>query len=459
MRVLIVVHGLPPGAQGGTELYADAHARELAQRHDDDVLVLARESNPALAEYAKRDERREYTARFVNHTFRDIRDFGGTYVNESIDAIAAQAIDEFRPNVAHVHHLTCLSTNIVRLLADRGVPCVLTLNDYWLICHRGQLFDTSLRPCAGLDAGCRQCLGLPATGPAPYAAASLVRSVHRLLPAAPARTLRRGMDWLTRRTSGPDDEGEVLKRVAHMRHTCTLVDRFIAPSRYMRDRFVAFGVPDDRIVISEYGIDTGPYEASARRATGDASSRSNGQLRLGYVGSMMVSKAPHLVVEAHALLPSGRSTVDLFGGALAYHGDSSYARVMEPLLALPGVRAHGPWPHDRLAEALAQLDVLVVPSVWAENSPFVIREALAAGVPVVASRIGGIPESVTDGVNGLLFTPGSVDDLHRALRRLLDEPGLLERLRKDRPRVRTITEAIAELRGIYLELQATAARA
>ena len=55
--------------------------------------------------------------------------------------------------------------------------------------------------------------------------------------------------------------------------------------------------------------------------------------------------------------------------------------------------------------------MLVVPSIWPENSPLVIHEAFLAGVPVVASRIGGIPELVQDGVNGLLFEPGDADDL------------------------------------------------
>ena len=194
-----------------------------------------------------------------------------------------------------------------------------------------------------------------------------------------------------------------------------LVTHFIAPSRCMRDRFVAFGVPADRILVSEYGV------RSAGRRQPERSNRP-GPLRLGFLGSLMVSKAPHLLLEAHALLPPGRVTVDVFGGAVAYHGDTSY-RTCHGTTAGPAWRAaaHGPWPHERLAEALANLDVLVVPSIWQENSPFVIREAFAAGVPVVASRIGGIPETVQDGENGLLFEPGergrSASRAHAAARR------------------------------------------
>jgi glycosyltransferase involved in cell wall biosynthesis len=168
----------------------------------------------------------------------------------------------------------------------------------------------------------------------------------------------------------------------------------------------------------------------------------------------MVSKAPHLLLQAHARLPADRIVVEVFGAMTAYHGDTSYGRVMAPLLRHPGVTAHGAWPHERLAEALGRLDVLVVPSVWQENSPFVIREAFAAGVPVVASRVGGIPETIVDGKNGLLFEPGSADDLHRVLSRLIEEPGLLQRLRSGIPRVRTISQDVDALREHYRELQA-----
>ena len=113
------------------------------------------------------------------------------------------------------------------------------------------------------------------------------------------------------------------------------------------------------------------------------------------------------------------------------------------------MRAHGAIPHDQIAQALASIDVLVVPSIWPENAPLVIQEAFLAGVPVVASRIGGIPEMVTDGRNGLLFQAGDAEDLARTLARLLHEPGLLESLRAGIPPVRSIEEDVRFARSLY----------
>ena len=149
MRILEVVHGFPPAAQGGTELYAHAHARALREGGDE-VLVLTREQDPDRAEYDVRTEQRDgLRIVWVNDTFLSTRTFEETYRNDAIGAIARGAIDDFKPEVAHIHHLTGLSTTIVRALAERRIPSVLTLHDYWLLCHRGQFLDVNYRVCGG----------------------------------------------------------------------------------------------------------------------------------------------------------------------------------------------------------------------------------------------------------------------------------------------------------------------
>ena len=113
---------------------------------------------------------------------------------------------------------------------------------------------------------------------------------------------------------------------------------------------------------------------------------------------------------------------------------------------------------NRVENAFAGIDVLVVPSIWLENAPFVIREAFTAGVPVVASDLGGMAEMVDHEVNGLLFTPGDADALGRALARLASEPVLVDRLRRGIPPVMTIEDDAAQLRSLYREQIASPSR-
>jgi hypothetical protein len=108
----------------------------------DRVFILTREADRSRGEFALRREHCDGLEKaWINNTFASVRSFADTYTDDRIDRIAADLIDEFKPDVAHVHHLTCLSTTVVRELAVRNVPILHTLHDYWLLCHRGQLLD------------------------------------------------------------------------------------------------------------------------------------------------------------------------------------------------------------------------------------------------------------------------------------------------------------------------------
>jgi GT2 family glycosyltransferase/glycosyltransferase involved in cell wall biosynthesis len=435
MRVLLVVHGFPPAAAGGTEIYVHDLARALAAGGDE-VFVLAREAAPERPEYDVRAETRgNVRLTLVNRTFRDAWRFEDTYRSPAVGAIAGRLAGEVRADVAHVHHLTGLGTDVVFEIARRGIPVVVTLNDYWLICHRGQLLDRDGRRCEA-PAGCGRCLG--AAGRAPRRADRAWRALARWLPpgaaAGPGRRPRVPADL-----ADPEVAARALDtRVRHMRELAGVVTHFLAPSRTLRERFLGFGIAGSRITLQEQGIDQSGFRGLVRTPAD--------RLRLGFLGSLMTSKAPHLLLEAYAGLPRGAASVRLYGAYAPYHGDDAYRARLAPLLALPGVHHAGPIPHAEAPGALASLDALVVPSVWIENAPFVIREAFAAGVPVVASRLGGMAELVTHERSGLLFEPGDAADLGRALRRLLDEPDLLPRLRAGLPRVRAIEADAAQIR-------------
>jgi GT2 family glycosyltransferase/glycosyltransferase involved in cell wall biosynthesis len=442
VRIVLIVHGFPPSASGGTELYVDACAREL-RRAGDDVLVVTREQDPGHDEYAVRAEDRDGIRIVrINNTFRNTRSFEETYRDDAIEAALLRAIDEFRPDAAHVHHLTGLSTTIVARLRDRGIPIIATLHDYWLMCHRGQLVDVELRACAGPDV-CRRCVGVAGgTGPVTHAGAQALRAVEKHLPLAAAQSIRSAAERMASivSTAGEADE-QHNRRLDHMRAICRHVTRFVAPSQSIRERFVRFGVHADRIELSRYGVDPAPFRGVQR-------TRSD-RLRIGFIGSLMVSKGPHVLLEAVRELPPGSFSVDVYGGYAPYHGDDRYRWTLEPLLQQDGISVRGPVPHERVPLALASLDVLVVPSIWPENSPFVIHEAFLAGVPVVASRIGGIPELVDGGRGGLLFDPGDPTSLARVLARILNEPRLLASLRDSIPAVRTIEDDVAAARQLY----------
>jgi glycosyltransferase involved in cell wall biosynthesis len=105
-----------------------------------------------------------------------------------------------------------------------------------------------------------------------------------------------------------------------------------------------------------------------------------------------------------------------------------------------------------VAEIYDDIDVLVVPSLWPENSPLVIHEAFQAGVAVVGASSGGIPGLVVDGTSGLLFEPGSAADLARALKTLIDDPARIADLAAGAPAVKSVATDAAEWDRTYRDL-------
>ena len=441
MRVLLAVHGFPPAANGGTEIYVHDFARALASLPDVDVAVLTRTADPNRAEYSvRRDRTSEGVVVFgVNNTFQSCTSFEESYTNPAFARVAAELIDGFDPDVIHIQHLTCLSTGILAHGAA-GRPVVMTLNDYWLMCHRGQLLRRGGERCAGpFDDGCTGCIsGGLLVSATTYRVGRLARALP--LPGA-AAAVEIGTKIREAWMPAEDSQRASWMRLRHLRDATKNVNAFLAPSATMETWALRFGIPRDRLFRCDQGIDLAPFARSRR--TFDS------RLRLVFAGSLIPSKAPDVLLEAVATLPPDRLTVDLLGSAGPYHGDSTYAERLAPMLGAPVVRKLGPVPHERMAQALADADVLVVPSVWIENAPFVIREAFAAGLPVIASDLGGMAEMVTPGRTGLLFAPGNARALAAQIRRLLDEPGLLDHLRHGIERPMSIEQDAADMRHRY----------
>ncbi|MGI9146215.1 MAG: glycosyltransferase family 4 protein [Chloroflexota bacterium] len=156
--------------------------------------------------------------------------------------------------------------------------------------------------------------------------------------------------------------------------------------------------------------------------------RPTGSPHLVFTGVLAPIKRPaDLLMAHHALRASFPNLRTTFCGPVEDH---AYARDLQAVIAeqhIGGVELVGTLRRDQVANLLAGATALVLPSAQ-ENTPMVIAEAMAAGVPVVASRVGGIGEMIQHGQTGLLFSPGDVPGLTSALHLLLSDPGLQDRL-------------------------------
>jgi glycosyltransferase involved in cell wall biosynthesis len=127
-----------------------------------------------------------------------------------------------------------------------------------------------------------------------------------------------------------------------------------------------------------------------------------------------------------------------------------YSRSLRRAAAGDGrIRFRGTFPREEIGRVLAETDVLVMPSLWYENSPLMLLFALRSGTPVVAGDVGGLSEFIRDGENGCLFATGSVEGLRNALKRFVEDGSLLERMASAETNVKSIEEHSAEIESIY----------
>ncbi len=169
--------------------------------------------------------------------------------------------------------------------------------------------------------------------------------------------------------------------------------------------------------------------------------RAEGEIRLLFAGRIVEVKGVHVAVKAvrHLLdhLPTGKFKLDIIG-----NGNEEYVKELERLIRSldlgDRVRFGGPSSHHDLMNMYKNYDVFLFPSVWEEPLGMTIIEAMAKGVPVVASRVGGVPEIIDDGRNGLLVAPGDPEEIANAVKRLLDDPNLYISIRAGG--IRTVLE-------------------
>ena len=169
-------------------------------------------------------------------------------------------------------------------------------------------------------------------------------------------------------------------------------------------------------------------------------------MRVAYLGTIAPHKGVHILVEALQQVRSPDIELCIYGdlGIFQQYGE----RITRTCAGLP-VHLEGLVPRERVPQALASADILVVPSLWYENSPLVIQEAFASGMPVVAADGGAMTEKIRPNVDGLLFRQGDARDLASKLDLLARHPTFLKRLKDNIRPPQSIQDSAQQLEEVY----------
>jgi glycosyltransferase involved in cell wall biosynthesis len=448
-----------PKHSAGTEVYTQRLCEALRDRHE--VQLFHSEKIQSLQNYSL--QRRRTLGDAVEVVVNNLlyRNFEETYANAAIEERFDRVLDQFQPDVVHVQHLLYLSLGLVRKARERGIPSVMTLHDFWLFCPRmGQLLEDGVSLCTGPeDHKCSRCLQGFSYRQSPWqaraiSAMTLLRRVSRV-NLAPLVEWSRGRSLSHARSVAPapppsgvpvgkdPTAAQLEQRRRRVTEFLSEVDHFVTPSMTVLQRSCQFGLPQEKIECLPNGIPQAPPLPKVSRPLGEG-------LVVGFLGTLVPHKGAAVLVEAfgRAQLPCSRLL--LVGGA---QGQSVYRRQLMEMARGLEVEFVGRIRNERVYDWLGRFDLLVIPSLWLENAPVVVQEARQAGVPLIASRLGGLEEAVRDGVDGLLFEVGDAEDLAAKLRQVAADPACLDRFAKAAPAPMPMEKHVQRLELIYASLQ------
>jgi len=383
MKILFLVHEFYPEFHGGTEKIIFNNAL-MAQKNGFKVKVIT---------YSF------YNDSFYDHenmgifskefTYQGIPVFAYKYKNQPDDIniglgnqilyeFAQTIIDAEAPDIIHVGHPMRVH-EFVRAAKDKNIPYIITLTDFFLLCPKVILAPDNNSLCSG-----------PKNGTA-------------------CKVLCKEFD-----------EVFIQKRL-HESHRILSNSKFIiSPSNFVALKFKQeFDNVDVRII--NHGI-----RFKNIQQNNNVYAKGN-KLTFGYAGNLAYHKGVHILLKAFGEIDNENLKLAIYGS-----GPEDYVNKLKEISINDNrITFFGAYSTEQLKDIFNNIDVLITPSVCYENYPLVLHEALASGVPVIASNLGGMAEKITDGFNGFTFKPADSEDLNKYMRKIIDNIELLNDLKKN----------------------------
>lgn len=443
MKVLLTVHQFFPEFMAGTEVLTLSVAKELLRRGHEVRVYTGYPSDKSLSDNERFDEY-EFDGIHVYRFHHAYTPMAGQtsmieidYDNHLSAIHFEEILKRFEPDVVHFFHLNRLGSRLIEKASQFGVPAFMTLTDFWMICPTGQLLLPDEKLCLGPGYHAGNCVkhltqsqkGLSGTV-AKWTPVILVNLLTKLaaldlLPSHPALAEVKAINARPKKN---------ISRLNGLK-------KILAPNQLICDVLVSNGVDPGLIVRSAYGIDattsnSGPVPRAYRKP-----------LQIGYIGTLARHKGCHILIEAFKALPGKNAVLRIYGNPADF---PEYSNELNQLAeGFDNIEFCGTFPNYKISQVFTDLDLLVVPSIWHENTPLVIYSSQAENCPLVASNVRGISEVVIDEENGLLFEPGNATALTRQLLRLIEEPDLITRLGSNAKQPKSTSAYTEELLNIW----------
>lgn len=398
--ILIVVHNFPPHHFAGVEIYTYQFAKMLtAKEHDVTVFYPV-------------DDKKALQPRLLFELYEDIKvvclvsnhdslTLGNQIVNEATERLFRDYLTINKFGVIHFQHLMNMPFSFIDIATKYCRQVFLSLHDFWIICETIHLRNANTNSlCSGPE--------------------STVKCAECLLTYFGGGTI--------------DDLNEFIDvRISVAKKNLSKVTSISAPTKYVAEKFKQYNFARS-VTIAPLGMHL--ITRSERRLDPT-------HIVFGFLGVIHATKNIFMLAEVFKNVV-GTAKLLIFGSGEPIN----VSRLGEIIRGEARIEYRGAYKPDQLPEILSSIDVLVLPSV-SENYPLVIREALSAGVPVIASKVGGIPEIILHNKNGLLFDPSTPQNLFDCLQYVVNNPSIIEKLKQYITPILSISGDVDEWLAIY----------
>jgi len=432
LDVSFLCHGWFPDV-GGVESHSRDLARELLKRGHR-VTALCLDYTEGREPYSLTSSKVEgVEVHRMAYRYHDHHALADLVENERAQQVVLDWLASKPADIVHVHHVTGFGSGALAAIRASGTPLVMTLHDYWSLCPRGQMVqpdrtvDETVEP-----ERCGRCLA---------------QTWPHLMPSAEGE--HRGPGGVEAAT----DADAARLRTEYALRCLMTTHRLFTPSNAAKAVYVRAGVPAEHIEVVPNGIEVHELAAEVRRLRAvREGAEPTDEIRLGVLGTLLPSKGCLELLQAFEEANVPHLTLEIHGNMPGYHGDSSYVEEVQRIAAAdPRIRIHGPYTHDRLSEILSGLDGVAAPSRWCEVFGLTVREARAAGLPVLVSNAGDLGSVAADGKAGVVVPVDDHAGWVAALRRFADYKHRA-RWRRHKTKPRDAHDMMLQVERAYAEI-------
>ena len=422
MKVVYFIHCFFPKHFYGSETYTLNVAQHMRQAGHDVYVVSAKFPGETVEDdFLTRYEYKGIPVYCFDKNKLPHTRIKDTYYQEGMRQPLKDLLVELSPDIIHVVHLINHTAVLLEVIRELNIPVIATFTDFFGFCFNNKLQAANGDLCFGPDASRSNCLACYLKASSASQASKIVRKLTcttpwvKWLSAIMSRIVR--MPWFsTGSTSGIVSDIRYRPDILHSCYQAYWAA--IAPSSFLEKAYLRNGF-NRPLHLQHFGVD---IDRSTKPLRGEGEA-----IKFGYIGQLASHKGVDILLKAFKGVPNAE---------LHIYGPADQDKGYMDLLTQESDRCHsmvcfdGTFPPEKMAEIMADLDFLVIPSRWYENSPLALLNALATHTPVIVSDVEGMTEFVKKGVNGYVFPLEDAAALEVILNNIAKNPMVARSLSK-----------------------------